>query len=193
MNSDDHSQGLAQVAPPHARLIALLSAIGTVWIFFLMVLILIDVIGRGAFNTPLIGVPEMVRFSIVGIVFLQLPQTLRTGGLTRSDVLLGKLLERRARLGHALQGAFHLTGLALFIILFVTLWPVMIAAFRAGDFYGAAGVVQIPTGPLFIIIMVGCAAMSLQFLLFAWHDLAVALGLGGGAAPRDSSPEGPMK
>lgn len=168
---------------------AVLSAIGTTWIFFLMVLILVDVIGRGAFNAPLIGVPEMVRFSIVGIVFLQLPQTLRTGGLTRSDVLLARLLERRARLGHALQGLFHVTGLALFMILFVTLWPIMVEAFRAGDFYGAAGVVQIPTGPLFVIIMIGCAAMSLQFLLFAWHDAAVTFGRRSGQVEADQSPK----
>ena len=182
MQTEAASTGAAPPAPLHARLMAVLSAIGTAWIFFLMVVIMIDVIGRGAFNAPLIGVPEIVRFSIVGIVFLQLPQTLRTGGLTRSDVLLGKLLDRRPRVGHALQGVFHLTGLLLFVILFVTLWPIMIEAFNAGDFYGSAGVVQIPTGPLFVIIMVGCAAMSLQFLLFAWHDLAVMLGLRTGEA-----------
>lgn len=166
----------AEPAPLHARMIALLSAIGTLWIFFLMVLILIDVVGRGAFNAPLLGVPEMVRFSIVGIVFLQLPQTLRTGGLTRSDVLLARLLDKRPTVGYLLQGLFHLTGMALFLILFSALWPTMIEAFKAGDFYGSAGLIQIPTGPLYVIVLIGSGAMALQFLLLAWHDLQIALG-----------------
>lgn len=162
--------------PLHARAIAWLSAIGTLWIFFLMVLILVDVVGRGAFNAPLLGVPEMVRFSIVGIVFLQLPQTLRTGGLTRSDVLLGRLLEKRPAVGYALQGLFHLTGMVLFLILFGTLCPIMIEAFNAGNFYGSAGLIQIPTGPLYVIMLIGSGAMALQFLLLGWRDARVLLG-----------------
>ena len=37
-----------------------------------MVVISLDVIGRTAFNAPLPGVLELVRLSIVGIVFIQL-------------------------------------------------------------------------------------------------------------------------
>jgi len=176
MDSGLSPSAAAEPAPLHARVIALLSAIGTLWIFFLMVLILIDVVGRGAFNAPLLGVPEMVRFSIVGIVFLQLPQTLRTGGLTRSDVLLAPLLKKRPAVGYCLQGLFHLTGSVLFVILFVTLWPIMVEAFRANDFYGSAGLIQIPTGPLYTIMLIGSGAMALQFLLFTWHDIQVVLG-----------------
>ena len=42
-----------------------------------MVLINSDVIGRNLFNAPILGVPEMTSLSIVGIVFLQLADTLR--------------------------------------------------------------------------------------------------------------------
>ena len=56
-----------------------LNSIGTLWIFLLMVVISIDVIGRTAFNAPLPGVLELVRLSIVGIVFIQLGHTLRAG------------------------------------------------------------------------------------------------------------------
>ena len=55
MESGPSPSAPAEPAPLHAKAIALLSAIGTVWIFFLMVLILIDVVGRGAFNAPQIG------------------------------------------------------------------------------------------------------------------------------------------
>lgn len=153
-----------------------LSAVGTVWIFFLMVLICADVIGRGAFAHPILGVPEMVQFSIVGIVFLQLPETLRAGGLTRSDALLGRLLERLPRLGHLLQFVYHGVGAALFAVVLVTTWPLMTQAYHDGDFYGSTGVVQIPTWPLKAIILAGCASMVVQFALFSWQDFSKALG-----------------
>lgn len=157
-----------------------LNAIGTVWIFFLMVLINSDVVGRAAFSKPVLGVPEMVQFSIVGIVFLQLAHTLRIGALTRSDVLIGALLRRRPRLGHALQVVYHLTGAVLFALIFKTTWPLMIRAFQDGDFFGATGVFTLVIWPLKVIMLVGAAATGLQFLALAWHDLRVALGL---AAP----------
>lgn len=158
-------------------LIAGLSAIGTLWIFLLMLLICADVIGRGAFSAPILGVTEAMQFSIVGIVFLQLPQTLRIGAMTRSDVLLGKLLRAAPRIGHALQWAFHTTGAVLFAIIFGATWPLMQQAFANEEFYGSTGVVQIPIGPLKVIILIGAACMTIQFLLLAWRDVRVALGL----------------
>ncbi len=160
----------------YAKLMATLSAIGTAWIFFLMVLILADVIGRGAFNAPILGVPEMVQFSIVGIVFLQLPETLRTGGLTRSDVLLGALLNKRPRGGHGLLLFFHLVGALVFLVIVITTWPLMQAAFANNEFYGSTGVFTLPTGPLKVIILIGAIAMAVQFLLLAWQDVRVMTG-----------------
>ena len=141
-----------------------------------MFVILADVVGRAAFDAPILGVPEIVQFSIVGIVFLQLAQTLRVGAMTRSDVLLGRLLRSAPRIGHALQCLFHVTGGVLFGIIFRTTWPLMEQAFANHEFYGSTGVVQIPIGPLKIIILVGCAAIAVQFLLLAWRDLCVVIG-----------------
>lgn len=157
-------------------LTAVLAAIGTGWILVLMALICADVLGRWLFDAPILGVPEMVQFSIVGIVFLQLPQTLRVGGLTRADVLFARILSRSPRIGYALQLAYDLVGAALFAAILVTTWPLAEQAFANREFYGSTGVVQIPTGPLKAIIIVGCAAMVVQFCLLAWHDLQSALG-----------------
>jgi TRAP-type C4-dicarboxylate transport system permease small subunit len=162
---------------------AVLAAIGTGWILFLMALICADVLSRWLLNAPILGVAEMVQFSIVGIVFLQLPQTLRAGGLTRADVLFGRLLARAPRAAHALQLAYDLVGAALFATILVTTWPLAEQAFANREFYGSTGVVQIPTGPLKAIIIVGCAAMVVQFCLLAGRDLRIALGRARRAIP----------
>jgi TRAP-type C4-dicarboxylate transport system permease small subunit len=161
-------------APPERRSLfgrfeAALAAVGTGWILVLMGLICADIVARAAFNAPILGVPEMVQFSIVGIVFLQLPLTLRTDGLTRSDLLLGALLRSRPRIAHALQLLFDLTGAALLAIIVATTLPLARQAFANHEFYGSTGVVHIPTGPLKAIIILGCAVMALQFLLHAWR------------------------
>lgn len=157
-------------------LTAVLAAIGTGWILFLMALICADVLSRWLLNAPILGVAEMVQFSIVGIVFLQLPQTLRVGGLTRADVLFARILARAPRIAYALQLAYDLVGAALFAIILITTWPLAEQAFANREFYGSTGVVQIPTGPLKAIIIVGCAALVAQFCLLAWRDLQFALG-----------------
>lgn len=141
-----------------------------------MFLILADVIGRAALNAPILGVPEMVQFSIVGIVFLQLPQTLRAGGLTRSELLLQPLRSRGPRAARVLEALYDLTGAALFALILAATWPLALQAFESREFYGSTGVVQIPTGPLKLIIIAGCAVMSLQFLVRAWTSLRAALG-----------------
>jgi len=157
------------------RVTAVLAAIGTGWILVIMALICADVIGRGAFNRPILGVPELVQFSIVGIVFLQLPQTLRMGGLTRSDLLLGRIQRTHPKLGYAMELLFQLVGLALCVIIVMTTWPLMVQAFRNSEFYGSTGVIQVPTGPLKCIIMIGSGMMALQLIFGVWRCFSAIL------------------
>ena len=96
---DERTRAEAVRAP---RVLAALDAVtqfcnvcGSLLIFALMVLIVVDVLGRNLAGAPLPGVPEMVALSIVAIVFLQSPQTLRAGRMPRSEALLS-VLERRA-------------------------------------------------------------------------------------------------
>ena len=73
-----------------------------------MLLIACDVLGRNLFGRPISGVPELVSLTIVAIVFLQAPQALKAGRMTRSDAL-AKVLEARApRLSAAVNTLFDL-------------------------------------------------------------------------------------
>src|ERR671937_441992 len=75
-------------------LLSALSSVGTMWIFVLMVIINADVIGRSSMNHPIPGVAEFVTLSIVGILFLQLGQCLRSGRMTRADGFLESVRRR---------------------------------------------------------------------------------------------------
>lgn len=148
-----------------------LNAIGTAWIFALMILINADILGREIFNKPVRGVTELVSLSIVGIVFLQLANTLWVGRFTRADILIEPLLRRRPRLGHALQAIYHLAGAVLLAVIFKASLPGFIEAIEIDEYVGAAGDFTAPTWPVKFILLLGSACTSLTFLLLALADL----------------------
>lgn len=168
---DNHSGEASSAGSLAGRLAALMAAIGTAWILVIMTVICADIVGRAAFSRPILGVPEFLQFSIVGIVFLQLPQTLRMGGLTRAEALLDLIGKRFPTVRYLLQFAYDIVGAGLFFLIAHTTWPLALRAFANSEFYGSTGVVQIPTGPLKLIIIAGCIVMGVQFLICAWGDL----------------------
>lgn len=162
----------AAPAGPFARLIGVMNAAGTVWIIGLMVLINADIFGRGALNAPIAGTPELVSFSIVGIVFLQLAHTLRSGAMTRSDVLLNVLQRRAPRLRRGLLAVFHLAGALLMFVIAWKYWPSVAHAWTSPErnFMGNPGFFTIPLWPLYVLVFLGIVATAVQFLLTAGDD-----------------------
>jgi TRAP-type mannitol/chloroaromatic compound transport system permease small subunit len=155
-------------------LCAALNAAGTVLIAFIMLVINADVIGRFAFDRPLTGVTEMVIASIAAIVFLQFADTLRAGRIIQADALL-RLLEKRApRAYHAVQALFHLVGALTFAVILYATVPFLQRALASGDAYGNPAVFSLPKWPVRAIMIVGCAAVLLQFLLMACKHVAAA-------------------
>lgn len=164
--------------PPEApktffdRIIGVMNAVGTVWIIGLMILINADIFGRGAFNSPIAGVPEMVAFSIVGIVFLQLAHTLKMGSMTRSDVLLGMLERRAPRIRFVLLALFHLVGGLMMALVGWKFWASLSSAWLhpESNFMGNPGYFTIPQWPLYALVFIGIVATAIQFFLLAVSD-----------------------
>ena len=166
-------QARVRDAGPLGLIVSSLNAIGTIGILGLMVLINSDILGRALFNNPIAGVPEMVSFSIVGIVFLQLAHTLRAGSLTRSDMVLN-LLGKHAPLAHRLAIVlFNLIGAALLTIVLIRFFPNFMKAYNdpARHFMGNPGFFTISQWPLFGMMLIGIAATIVQFLASAWNGL----------------------
>jgi TRAP-type mannitol/chloroaromatic compound transport system permease small subunit len=164
------SYNLAQPGGFH-RVTNVMNAIGTIWIIVLMVLINADVIGRDLFAAPVRGVTEIVSMSIVGIVFMQLADTLRAGRFTRAEVLLGYLERRRPRAARALQALYHLVGAALLAVICGASWGPLEEAVRIGEYVGAVGDFQAPMWPVRLIIVIGSACAAVTFLFLAWQDV----------------------
>jgi TRAP-type C4-dicarboxylate transport system permease small subunit len=140
-----------------------LNAVGSVWVAAITLLICADILGRVLFRYPLAGVPEIVKVSIVAIVWLQIPHTLKTGGHLRSDIVLRYLSERSRA---ALDLFACVLGAIIFGLLVYSGWDTMILAWEMGEFEGELPV-RVPTYPLRSIVLLGAALTALQFLLMA--------------------------
>ncbi len=159
-----------------------LAALGSLWIVALMLLINADVIGRGVFDAPVRGVPELVGVSIVGIVFLQLADTLRCGRLTRADMFLGPLRRRRPALGAAVQAVFHGLGASLMGLILWAAGPQWVDAVRIGEYVGALGDFMAPVWPVRLAMLAGLGVGALTFAWLAMVEARLAWQLRRGGA-----------
>lgn len=146
-----------------------LNVAGSALILVLMVLVGVDVAGRNLFGAPVSGVPELVTLSIVAIVFLQIPQALRSGRMTQSDALLGRITEGAPGLGRALATLFDLVAIAVVWVIVSTTWPMFTRAFERGEFIGAVGDFTAPVWPVKLTLIVGGAMLILQFAARIWR------------------------
>ncbi len=147
-----------------------LNALGTLWILSLMVLIVADVLGRNLLASPVRGVPELVALSIVGIVFLQLADTLRAGSFTRADVLLDRLQKTRPGVADALHMLFHAVGGALMLVILRASWDPLVESVRIKEYVGSIGVFEAPVWPIRLITLIGLSLTALVYFLLMWRD-----------------------
>jgi TRAP-type mannitol/chloroaromatic compound transport system permease small subunit len=179
----------AALRPPRRfsfeSVISVMNSVGTAWVFVLLVIINLDIGGRVFLNTPLRGVTEIVAMSIVACVFFQIAHTLKVGRLTRSEILLTLLRDRLPKLGQFLEGLYHLVGACLLAVLFHASVPLFTRAWAIGEYVGAEGDFMAPTWPVKLIILVGCAAGTLQFLIMAARNFRQMFkpGPAGGGGP----------
>ncbi|MFQ5485374.1 MAG: TRAP transporter small permease subunit [Desulfobacterales bacterium] len=149
--------------------ISVMNSAGTAWVFVLLV-INSDIGGRSIFNHPIRGVPEIVSMSIVACVFLQIAHTLKVGRLTRSDILMNWLKIKYPRVQQALEGVYYFIGASLMAILFKASVPLLAKAWRIDEYVGAEGDFMAPVWPVKMIILIGCAAGTIQFLIMSFEN-----------------------
>jgi TRAP-type C4-dicarboxylate transport system permease small subunit len=122
----------------------------------LLVLVLtmnVDVVSRGVFNAPFRGVVEVVVFSMVLIVFLQLPDVVRTGRLTRSDGLLSVLKMSNPKKGIFLERFIDAVSCVFMCMIAWTVWPEFTEAFESCHFFNAPDFGRPDTGNLYTDFM----------------------------------------
>ena len=167
---------------PFGHLVDGLNAVGSLLIAAVMLLMCTDVLMRNLANRPIDGVAEMVAMSIVVIVFLQLPATLRHGRMSRADLFIDPFLQRRPAAGRRLRGLYMLVGIFACGLIAYASWPPLLRAWNNNEFLGIEGVFTFPMWPMRAVVVLGATLAALQYALLAWADFRDA-GAAGRSAP----------
>jgi tripartite ATP-independent transporter DctM subunit len=163
----DHTMG------GFASLTSFVSGAASIWIFCLMLLICADIFGRSVLNSPVQGVSEIVANSIVAIVFLQAAHALMTGRMTRTDILIGVLEEKRPFAAGFIRLMFHIAGIVVFALIAEGTWPKLVDAWVEKEFFGAQGVFTAPVWPIKACLFGGSVLTALAFAVQGLNDIKI--------------------
>lgn len=144
---------------------------GTFVVVLLVAVVNYDIIARGLFNRPFMGAVEVVQFSMVLIVFLQLPDVIRVGRLTRSDGFLGLLNARAPRKGRMLSRAIDLLSAVFMVLVVWTMYPEFKEMWESQDYFGVPGVFTAPWWPIKLVILLSAVLCAVHFLLHVARPL----------------------
>ena len=161
---------LSSLQKGFSKLTSGLNSIATVWIAVIGCLILADVFGRVLFNHPLTGIPEIVKASIVGILYLQIPFATASRLHVRSTLIHSRLGPKGQEILNILA---QLIGAAIMIALFWTSWPEMIESIAIREYEGEY--FRVPAYPIRILILLGSAMAAVHFLTLTVQSLVICL------------------
>ncbi|MEO0386441.1 MAG: TRAP transporter large permease subunit [Pseudomonadota bacterium] len=145
------------------RLTEVMSSIGTVWFFALVVLICAEIIAREVFLAPIRGVTEIAAYSIVGATFLQLANTLYAERMTRADFMLSIFGTASPAALAILEVVISLAGVTAMIVLTQAAWPKFIDAWVEAEVVGIPGEFSFQVWPLRLLVILGSAMTALAF------------------------------
>lgn len=141
------------------------NALGTLVVLALVVILNIDVIARGVFSAPIKGTYEMVQFSVVLIVFLQLADVVRVDRLTRSDGFLNVVHQRRPGIAANMRRIINvISAIFMGLIAYIT-FPEFLHMWNTQDYFGVPGLFTLPWWPVKLVITLGTALSCLVFTL----------------------------
>jgi TRAP-type transport system small permease protein len=152
-----------------APLANVVGIIGAIVIGFMMLLTVIDVIGRHLFNAPLIGSMDLTMFMMVIVVFFSIAHCEFGKGHITIDLVVSKLPRR-------VQAIINSIMYSLFLLLFA--WVSYQFYLRAFEVLGnniVSATLEIPVAPFYFVAFFGCILLTLLVLMNLLSFMAEAL------------------
>lgn len=140
----------------------LLAAGAGICLITMVIVVMLGVIMRYAFGSPLLGVNEIVQLTAVALAMLALPQCTASGGHIRVDLFdnalgrAGRFLSDLLFRGLAIVALYHLCRQA---------WKKAAEAIEFGD---VTNMLELPIWPFFGAVFVGMALCALVYVLEAF-------------------------
>jgi TRAP-type mannitol/chloroaromatic compound transport system permease small subunit len=141
------------------------NVVGTLVVLTLVVIVNYDVVARGLFNLPFRGAVEVVQFSMVLIVFLQLPDVVRVDRLTRSDGLLFLIGDKYPTVSALMRRAINTLSAVVMTLIAIAIFPEFTDMWETQDFFGIPGIFTAPWWPIKLTILCSAALCAVIFAL----------------------------
>ncbi len=155
---DDHTAA--------TRFLTFLNAISGYILFFMMLLITVDVTGRYVFSSPIPGTLEFTEFLIVFVVFFSLAYV----QLTKRHICVELVTQRLPRrVGDGLAVVVLVIAAVFFLLMGWQSWFAGVSSFEYRE--ASDGLVQIPVYPPKLAIPFGAVLIAFQLLRDAWKRL----------------------
>lgn len=167
----------------YGRLTEGLGGVGTLWFFALMLLISAEVVGRELFSAPIRGVTEIAAYSVVGATFLQLPNMLFAGRMTRADFLFGIIRAFAPLAWRISEFLISIAGAVMFALLCKVSAALLVEAYTEAEIVGLPGRFSFQVWPLRLIVVLGSGLTALGFGLRAVSGCAGLLKSRGARGP----------
>lgn len=152
-----------QIAVERIAMVA--NAAGTLVVLALVMVVNYDVVARGVFHAPFHGAVELVQFSMVLIVFLQLPDVVRVNRLTRSDGFLLIAGDRWPLLAKVMNTVINVIACIFMLLIAIAIWPEFLDMFETKDYFGVPGIFTAPWWPIKLVIFLSAALCCILFAL----------------------------
>lgn len=154
------------------RLAIVANAAGTLTVLILVAVVNYDVVARGIFSKPFMGAVEVVQFSLVFIVFLQLPDVVRVDRLTRSDGFLVIARDRWPLLSLWLRRFIDFVSFLFMSAIGYAMWPEFVEMWETQDFFGVPGIFTAPWWPVKLVIFSSAVLCAVLFLVKVFMPLS---------------------
>ncbi len=146
-------------------LATLANVLGTTVVLLMVLILNYDVVARGLFNAPFMGAVELVQFSMVLIVFLQLPDVIRVNRLTRSDGFLVIAGEKFPRVAKSVRRIIDAVSGVFMVLVAIAMWPEFVEMWESRDYFGIPGIFTAPWWPIKLVIFCSAVLCALIFAL----------------------------
>jgi TRAP-type C4-dicarboxylate transport system permease small subunit len=147
--------------------------VSVVFLFFMMIFIAIDVVGRYILNRPIPGSIDFVTVMMVLLVFPAFGYLTSQDGHVRTDILFDRLSKRW-------QGIFDIVN-SLFSIFFIICITWQLGARAWSIIKNPPGIstsyFQWPHLPFIILATVGMGLMTLEMFIWFFHSVNRARGI----------------
>ncbi|MBX2824389.1 MAG: TRAP transporter small permease [Gammaproteobacteria bacterium] len=140
---------------------------GTLAVLGLVAVVNYDVVARGVFSAPFMGAVEVVQFSLVLVVFLQLPDVVRVNRLTRSDGFLLLIGDRFQWFSGLLRRVLDAIACVFMALIVYAMYPEFTEMWETRDYFGVPGVFTAPWWPVKLTILLSAVLCTLLFFFKA--------------------------